>query len=187
MPCTYGSSSILQPGRRQPRPEVDVLHRRDEVALGVESADRIEAVPPHGAEPGPERRRTPGALLVDVVMEQVAEGGDGARVGRAIVVRAEERTERRIVLEGPPDPDEGVVMREHVRVDEDEHVACRSDGAAVPGVRRAASFLDDDHLVGRLGRAPDRLQACREGRRRVRGRHDRAQARHAAILGRGLT
>jgi len=164
-------------GRGQPRTEVDVLHGRHRVAIGVEAARGVEAVAANGAQPRPERRRRPRALLVDVVVEQVAKSRDGAGVGGPVVVGAEQPGQRGVGIERPPDAPEGVAVHDHVGVHEHDHVAGRTDGAAIPCLRRAAaSLVDDDQLVGRLVRAPDRVETAVERRRRVRGRHDRAQS-----------
>jgi len=117
------------------------------------------------------------------MVEEVAERRHGARVGRIVVVRADQRRQRGVALERPANADERIAVNDNVGVDEHEQRARRLRGAAVPSVRRAAAFFDDDDLLGRLIRASDRRQALSEGGRRVRGRHDRAQARHARILG----
>src|SRR5919197_539472 len=78
---------------REPQAELDVLDRRGRIALCIEARKRRAA---DRAEAGPERLRPAGALLVHVVVEEVAETRDERRVGRIVVVGAEERVELRV-------------------------------------------------------------------------------------------
>ena len=80
----------LPAGAREPRPEVDVLDGGKRVALCVEPAHAAKRIRADRPEAGPERRCLAGALLVDVVVQEIAELRDGARVGGGVVVRAED-------------------------------------------------------------------------------------------------
>src|SRR5205823_2435971 len=61
---------------REPQPELDVLDRGGRIALRVEAAGGEEGLAADRAEAGPERRGRARALVVDVVVEQVAEARD---------------------------------------------------------------------------------------------------------------
>ena len=125
VPWISGSSRILPPPLESLRAEVDVLDRRKRIALGIEPAGGAKRVRADRPEPGPERRRLAGALLVDVVVQEVPKLRDDARIGRHVVVGAEDRRQRRIRLERRADAGERVGVREHVRVDEDDDVTGR--------------------------------------------------------------
>src|SRR5215218_4070204 len=62
--------------RVEAHPELDVLHRGLWKPLFVKSAERQEDVTPDGTETSPEGRRGSGALLMDMMVEEVPEVGD---------------------------------------------------------------------------------------------------------------
>ena len=173
----------LDPGavRGKPHPELDVLDRRLRKAPLVESAGRQESRAANRAQPCPERARTPGVLLVHVVVQQVAEGGDGAPVLR-VVVGAEQCDKLGLALEGLPDSRERVRVNLHVGIDEHEHVASRLAGTRVPcaGRARGRRLADHDRLFGPIARGSDRREAARQRRGIVRGRNDRGERRTRA-------
>ncbi len=161
-----------------PRAEVDVLDRRQRIALAIEPARGVERVGAHGPEPGPEGGCRPGGLLVDVVMEEISKAGDGTGRSRAVVVGAEHRCQLGVVVEGAPDTRKGIRVREDVGIDEHEDVSRR---VACPGVARACratTLRHHDHLLRRQLGSVDRLEARRERPRVVGGGDDGSQARH---------
>ena len=98
VPWSSGSSSIAaaigQPHARARRPRSrrgGTAPRRSRRRRRTPSVD--------GAEARPERAGGPGRLLVDVVVEQVAEARDDARRGRRVVVRAEDCASRSLRCE----------------------------------------------------------------------------------------
>ena len=152
--------------RGEPQAELEVLDGRRRVAVGVEAAGGEEGLTPDRAETGPERLRRPRSLLVHVVVEEVAEARHERGVGGVVVVGAEERVEARVGGEGRADAREGVAVRLHVGVDEQEDVAGRAAGTLVPGGSRPGrrGRIDDDHLLRRLVGGSDRGQAAGERR-----------------------
>ena len=85
--------------------------------------------------------------------------------GRAVVVGAVERGERRVRVERGADPAEGVGVHPHVGVDEHQHVAAWPGRRRRCGRRRrpSAGSVDDDHLVGGLARRGDGGHGLGEG------------------------
>ena len=91
-------------GAGQAIAELDVLDRGPAVELGVEAAEVEEDLAADRAAAGPEGVGRPGVgdearLLMDVVMEQVAELAHQAGGGRLVVVRAEQGGQPGIGLE----------------------------------------------------------------------------------------
>ena len=166
--------------RGEPQAELDVLDGGRRVPVGVEAAGGEERLAPDRAEPSPERLRRPGALLVHVVVEEVPEARHEPGIGRVVVVGAEERVEAGVGGEGRAHAREGVPVRFHVGVDEDEEVASRAADALVPGGGRAGCVqgVDHDYLLRRLLGGPDRSQAARERRRSFGRRDDRREPSH---------
>ncbi len=138
-------------------------------------------------ETGPrraERRRQACRLLVHGVVEEIPEGRDDALIGRAVVVRPEDGNEVGVAPEGFAQAPERVSVHDHVGVDEDKHVTCRSARAVVACARRpgAARAVDDDDLFRRLIGTADCGQARGESARLVRRRDNCRQARHRRIV-----
>jgi hypothetical protein len=179
LPPDLGVEDDLGAVAREPHSELDVLDRM----IG-EAAGSLEGAAADRAEPGPERHRGTRRGLVDVVVEQVPERGDGARRAGVVVIRAEERDQRRIVAEPRANLGEDVVVHLDVRVDEDQHVSLRLLRSEVARLRRRRPMraLDDDHLVGRLGGTVDRPEARVQGVRAVCRRHDDGEANHGLIV-----
>ena len=84
--------------------ELDVLHRGLREPLFVEPPKRQEDVTPDRAQPGPERRRSSSAFLVDVMVEEVPEIGDDALGTGIVIVGTEDRREARVVFESTANP-----------------------------------------------------------------------------------
>ncbi len=164
-------------------PELDVLDGGPREAQLVESASGKERLASHGSEARPERRRATRASLVYVVMEKVAEGGNGTVGLRSIVVRAEDRREPAILLERPADACEHIGMDLDVRVDEHEDIARGLSRAPVASARRPAvrRLTHDDRFLGRIGRGPNRREApCQRGR--IVGRRNDDGERQARLF-----
>ena len=169
--------------------QLDVLDRRERVTVLVEAVNSEERFAPDSAETGPERRRDTRALMVDVMVEQVAEVGDDAPPAGVVVVRSEDGSELGIVLERLPDPRERVGVHLDVGIDEDDDVRRRLPCAEVArGSRTEISRLvDDDHLLGSRGSTVDRRHDALERRAPVGRRNDDAQRDHVRSLGACLT
>src|SRR5947208_6729471 len=97
----------------EPGAEIDVFDGRTGKAVLVEAADSFERLAPNRAEARPERRGRPRPLVVDMVVQQIAEVGHEPVPGRVVVVRAEHRGEIRIGFEGATNPSEGVRVHGH--------------------------------------------------------------------------
>ncbi|OLT14681.1 hypothetical protein BJF78_17800 [Pseudonocardia sp. CNS-139] len=115
---------------------------------------------------------------MDVVVQQVAEGRDGA-AGLDVVVGAEERGQVRLGLERGLDPGERVGVHLDVGVDEDEHVTGGAAGAGVAGVAggEVGGTVDEHDLVD-VARAVERGQAPGQRRGAVGRRHDHGEGGH---------
>jgi hypothetical protein len=157
-------------------PELDVLHRGLREPLFVETAKRQKDVTPDRAEPCPERRGSSSAFVMDVMVEEIPEIGDDAGGSGIVIVGAEDRGEARVVLEGAANPGECVAVHLDVRVDENEHIACRLPRAEVSSGcgTEVAGPVDDDELLRDAGcpvdgvdRAPQRRPSvcCRDHHR----------------------
>ena len=176
---------------RQTSAELDVLDRRGWVPLGIEPADAEERVATNGAETRPERRRRTRGLLVHVMVQEVAKArNDARRLGR-VVVRAEDGDQLR-GLERAADPLERIGVRQHVGVDEDEHVTSCAVRTVVAGGRwpRELALVDDDDFLRRVVRLANRLQAPRERVWAIGGGDDGRQRRaagHTVIVERSLS
>ena len=168
-----------RPGVDQAHPELDVLDRGARELLLVESPGVEKRLAANRPQPGPERLRGTGRLMVHVVMEQVPETRDGTRGAGLVIVGAEHPLQRRVALEGGADPSQGVVVHDDVGVDEDEDLGVALARSGVSGGRRPRirRIGHRDHLVGRLGASADRVQALRQRRRAVGGRDDHADRR----------
>ncbi len=88
---------MLVPRPGEPHPELDIFDRRPLEAL-IEPADTVERRAPYRADPRPERLRRTRALVVDMVVEQVAEPRDEPRRCGRVVVRPEDACEVRATL-----------------------------------------------------------------------------------------
>jgi hypothetical protein len=165
--------------------ELDVLDRREWVTALVEAAESEEGFAPDGAETGPERRRGTGALVVDVMVEEVAEVGDDPTPAGVVVVRSEDGGELGVVLERLADSREDVVVHLDVGVDEDDDVRRRLPCAEIPrgGRTEMSRLVDDDHLLGSRRGAVDRRHDALERRAPVGRRDDDAQGDHVRSLG----
>jgi hypothetical protein len=151
-PAQIGVEPDPRPAVGQPHPQLDVLHHRRAVGLGVEAAGGHERVTAHRAEPRPERARIARRALVHVVVQQVAEARHGAVRRRVVVIGAEHRGQLGIGGERRADPVERIGVDLNVRVDEDEDLAAREPGAGVAGRRGAVALGDDQDLVVDAGR-----------------------------------
>jgi methylenetetrahydrofolate dehydrogenase (NADP+)/methenyltetrahydrofolate cyclohydrolase len=69
-------------------------------------------------------------------------------------------------------------MHEDVRIDEHQHVSCRTGSSAVSRVGRAVPLGDDDYLLGRLVGRGYRIATSRERVRLVRRGNDCGERRH---------
>jgi hypothetical protein len=146
----------------------------------VEPAGRLEGVAADRAETCPERARLAGRLLVDVVVQEVAEARDRAGRLGVVVVGPEDGGQFGIAVEMRADALEGAGVDNDVGVDEDEDLAACAACALVarvcgPGPRRAAHH---HQLLWRPPRRLDRREAAAERGRRVGRRHDRREAGH---------
>ena len=161
--------------------EIDVFHGGLGKAELVEPTKPEEAVSADRPEAGPERRRGTGALLMNVVVKEVAKVGDHPVGRRIVVVRAKDRVEIRVSLERPPDAHESVRVDFDIGVDEDKDIAMRLTGAEISGLTRAGGRwrFDDDQLLGGLDACLDRGEATFKRLWRV-GRRDHDGARHVA-------
>ena len=135
---------------RQPIAQLDVLDRRPGVEPRVETAEFEEDLAADHPAAGPECVSRPGvaielALLVHVMVQQVAELAHDARRSRLVVVRAEQRRQPRIGHE--PRHPASIVSRVdgHVGVEEEDQVARRPLGAAIAGRRRALRAVVAQH------------------------------------------
>ena len=162
---------------RESHTELNVLDRRLREPLLIESANPLERVPSHRADPTPEGRGGSGRRVVDMMVEQISEDRNDTLCFRAVVIGSEERREPGIGRERVTDAAECIRVDLDVRIDEHEHVTGRAASARVAGGGRTGSIClsDDDDLVGTVGSNPNRLGARREGRRVVRRRNDRCQ------------
>ena len=85
LPVIRGSISIRARAAGEPQPQLDVLDRGPWVAARVKTAALQERGPAHGSEAGPEGLRRTRRGGVDVMVEQVAEGGHRAALGTRLV------------------------------------------------------------------------------------------------------
>lgn len=93
------------------------------------------------------------------MVEEIPEPGREAVRFDCVVVRPEDRPQRRIVAKVRPYAQKGVSSDDDVGVDEDHHLGSRVSDAEVPGLRGANEprLLDDDDLLGRLVSRSDGL------------------------------
>lgn len=127
--------------------ELDVLHERDVL---VEATELDEEIAANRSEPSPERGRQAGALLMDVVVEQVPElRYEPVGIG-VVVIRTENRCECRILVERSPDPLERVGVDLDVGIDEHENVSGCSTCSTIArsGSPEAHRLVHHDELVG---------------------------------------
>ena len=119
-------------------------------------------------------------LCVYVVVEEISESRDQVRFGGIVVVGPEDRRDLGVLGEDLPDTDECVGMDGDVRVDEDEESAHSPCRAAIPGRCRTETrgVGYDDHLLWRLGRGLEGIQAGRQRWRPVRRWYDRSHPIH---------
>jgi hypothetical protein len=113
------------PAHVESHAELDVLHRRVREPLLVETTELEEDVAPDGSEPGPKRGRNTGALVMNMVVEQVAEIGNDPAVRRIVIVGAEHSREVCVTRKRRADSSEGIVVNLDVRVDKDDDVPAR--------------------------------------------------------------
>ena len=165
--------------------ELDVLYGWEREASFVESAEVVEDVAPDRAEPGPEGGRDSGVLLVDVVVEQVAEVGDNAGRPRFVIVGAKDRRQIRVVVKGAPYPNEDVFVHLDVGIDEDQDVPARLPGRKVACGRRpeVAGLFDDDQLLGSRRGAPNRGDNALKGHSPIGGGDDDTKGDHNVSVG----
>lgn len=181
-------------GCREAVAEFDVLDGWALVETGIEAAMSEEDRTADAAAAGPEGMGgacviDEMALLMNVMMEEVAIGADDARRGGLIIVGAEEGVELGIGLEALDGAMERVGMDEDVGVEEEDEFAAGDLGAGVAsgggaagivvanddgaGVRRAISraiggaVIDDDDFEGLNGCALEGLEAACEVRSAV--------------------
>jgi hypothetical protein len=174
--------------RVQSHAELDVLDGCPRETRLVEAAERLECVPSHRTEAGPEGRRRSRAFVVDVVVQEVAERRDDAVRARIVVVGAEDRRQLRVDREGVSNPPEDVRMHLDVRVDEHEHIAhcpARPEVARRGGADPCREF-DDDDLVRRIVRAVYGEDDLHQRGRTVGRRDDDGETRHLFSVGWGV-
>jgi hypothetical protein len=103
--------------------EIDVLYGGLGEAELVEPAKPEERVSANRTEAGPERGCGAGALLMYVVVKEVAKVGDQPVGCRIIVVRAKDGVDALVRLERQPDAQKSVGMDLDIGVDEHDDVA----------------------------------------------------------------
>src|SRR5262249_2865160 len=121
------------PGPGDPVAELYVLDRRPSVELWVEAAARKEDVATDHAASGPEGVGRPGVVdertvLMDIMVEEVAEPADKAGGGGGGVVRAEESGEIGIGIEPRHGQGDRIGMDGNVGVDEEDERGGRRQG-----------------------------------------------------------
>ena len=125
----------------QPVAELDVLDAGAAVALGVEAAVAQKHIPAHGAAAAPKARRLLGAVLVDVVVEEILDLRQEIRCAWRVVVRAEQRGQTRVVGEGPGHQADRLRPNRDVGIHEEDHIAGRGlDAQVARHCRPAARF-----------------------------------------------
>ena len=176
----------------KPHAELDVLYgcvgNAGGIAALVESSKLEEDVAPDGAESSPERGRVARALVVDVVVEQVAEVRDDASRAGIVIVGAEQSSQVSVTIEGGPDPDEDVLMHLNVGIHKHEHIASGLSGPEVSRRGRAETLrpIDDDQLLRSRQGPPNCADGAVERDSSIGGRNHDTELDHRASLGRQL-
>ena len=139
-------------GPTQSVAEFDVFDRRLAIAL-VESADRHECLAPNGPASCPEGLRLARAVLMRVVVEQVAVARDNARRGRLIIVGTDDRVRFGVFLEILRGARHEIPGERDIRVGKDDHRAVGCSGAGIPRRRNTGRQ--------RAGCHPKAVSLCR--------------------------
>ncbi len=127
-------------------PQLDVFNGRAGISVRVEPAVLEKEGAAHGTATRPEGVHSPNSrvessLLVHEMVEQVAVSADDAASGWRIVVRTEERSQRRVAVEPGCSPSQGVGMDCDVGVEEEQERRLRGVGPEV--ARRQARSASD--------------------------------------------
>lgn len=168
------------PVRMKATAELYVLHRRAVEALLVEAPELEEDVPTNCSQSSPEGRGRSSRSVMDVMVKEVTEVGYETPAAGIVVIRAEDRHETGVEIEGIPDSGKYVSMHLDVGIDEYEHFTSRPLRTDVACSRGAEScrLLDEDELLGPRLCSAYRRNSAPERDSTIGCRDDDSETRH---------
>ncbi len=145
------------PGPSESVSQLDILDGGSSIEAGVEAAEVEEDLPTDRATAGPEGVGgagvvVEGALLVNIVVQEVAELAHQSWRGRMVVVRAEQGGQAGIGVEAPEGLAQGVGVDDDVGVEEEDDRGRGHQGPGIAGRGGARRPVVAEHARARTTR-----------------------------------